>query len=98
MSLIAAHCAKTLVIASTAGNPALQRATKLLLPGMIECVATIAATDDEGSYERRSQVVGEIWKAFAALFTSTAEELRKASHLITLSLSFLIYCFQVLDC
>ena len=49
MSVIAAHCAKTLVIASTGGNPALQHTTKLLLPGMIECVAKIAVMDDEAT-------------------------------------------------
>ena len=77
MAVIAAHCAKTLVVASTSGNSALHRATKLLLPGMIECVAKIAAMDDETSYERRSQIIGEIWKAFSVLFQFTAEDLRK---------------------
>ena len=77
MSVIAAHCAKTLVLASTSNSPALQHATKLLLPGMIECIAHIAALDDERSYDRRSQIVGEIWKAFAALFASAAEDRRK---------------------
>ncbi|KAJ3520851.1 hypothetical protein NM688_g9102 [Phlebia brevispora] len=76
MSVIAAHCAKTLVMASTSGNVVLHQAAKLLLPGMIECVAKLAVMDDDASYERRSQIIGEIWKAFSALFMSTAEELR----------------------
>lgn len=74
LAVIAAHCAKTLIMASTSGLPALQHVTRLLLPGMIDCVAQIAAMDDEASYDRRSQIIGEIWKAFSALFTSTAEE------------------------
>lgn len=64
-------------MASASGNPVLHHATRLLLPGMIECVANIAAMDNEASYERRSQVIGEIWKAFSALFLSTPEELRE---------------------
>ena len=77
MSVIAAHCAKTLTMASTSGNPVLQRTARLLLPGMIECVAKIAVISDDASYERRSQIIGEIWKAFAALYASASEELRK---------------------
>ena len=76
MAVIAAHCAKTLIIASTTGNSALQRATRLLLPSMIECVAHVAVQDDIESQERQVQIVGEIWKAFGALFASTAEDLR----------------------
>ena len=79
MSVIAAHCAKTLTIASTAGSPTLQRAARLLLPSMIECVAHVAVQDDEASQDRRVQIVGEIWKAFGALFASTSEELRMSA-------------------
>lgn len=81
MSLTAAHCAKTLVIASAAGNPALQQCARLLLPGMIECVAKVAALEGESS-EIRVQIIGEIWKAFAALFTSATEETRESANLL----------------
>lgn len=72
-ALTAAHCSKTLVAASTLGNPALSQSAKLLLPGMIECVAKVCALDDSESSER-AQIIGEIWKAFAAMFASTADE------------------------
>lgn len=73
MALTAAHCAKTLVTASAMGNPALQHCARLLLPGMIECIARVAALEGEAT-EVRIQIVGEMWKAFAALFTSSSEE------------------------
>ncbi|EKM52639.1 uncharacterized protein PHACADRAFT_186750 [Phanerochaete carnosa HHB-10118-sp] len=73
MALTAAHCAKTLVTTSVMGNPALQHCAGLLLPGMIECVARVAALEGEPT-EVRVQIISEIWKAFSALFTSTSEE------------------------
>ena len=45
--MTAAHCAKTLVTASALGSPALQHCARLLLPGIIECVARVAALDGE---------------------------------------------------
>ena len=74
MSITAAHCAKTLIIASTHGSPALRQCTKLLLPGMIECLAKIAATEPSETYDMQIQIAGEIFKAFSTLFTSTADE------------------------
>lgn len=74
MSITAAHCSKTLVIASTHGNPALRQCAKLLLPGMIECVAKIAVLEESETLEMHSQIVGEVLKAFAALFASTSED------------------------
>ena len=76
MGLTAAHCAKTLVIASAVGSPSLKQCARLLLPGMIESVAKIAVQDGEGA-EKRVQIVAEMWKAFAALFTASSEENRK---------------------
>ena len=73
MALTAAHCAKTLVIASAMGSPALTHCARLLVPGMIECSARMAALEGEPS-ETCVQIVAEIWKAFAALFTSASEE------------------------
>ncbi len=74
MSITAAHCAKTLIIASLHGSSALRQCAKLLLPGMIECLAKIAATESSKTSDLQIQIVGEIFKAFAALFTSTSEE------------------------
>lgn len=78
MALTAAHCAKTLVAASAMGSPALQHCARLLFPGMVECVARVAALEGEPT-EIRMKIMGEIWKAFAALFTSTSEENSKHS-------------------
>lgn len=81
MALTAAHCAKTLVIASAIGSPSLQQCSRLLLPGMIECIAKIAALEGE-STGMRTQIVAEIWRAFAALFSSSSEENREDPCLI----------------
>ncbi|KAF7335364.1 Clathrin-coated vesicle protein [Mycena sanguinolenta] len=42
MSLPAAHCAKTLIVASTAGNALLQQCARMLIPGLIEYIAKMA--------------------------------------------------------
>ncbi|KAI0688492.1 clathrin-coated vesicle protein [Cytidiella melzeri] len=76
MSITAAHCAKTLIIASIHGSPSLRQCAKLLLPGMIECIVKISATGPGETSEMQSQIVGEIFKAFTTLFTSTGEEQR----------------------
>ncbi|PCH43056.1 ARM repeat-containing protein [Wolfiporia cocos MD-104 SS10] len=74
MSLTAAHCTKTLILASTSGHAALRQCAKRLLPGMIECLAKIAASDK--GLDQQVAIIGEIFKAFAALFASLPEELR----------------------
>ncbi|KAI0742742.1 clathrin-coated vesicle protein [Daedaleopsis nitida] len=77
VSLTAAHCAKTLVMASTSGNPVLRQCARLLLPGLVECLAKAAASSDEPNPpERMLATVGEINKALSALFMSLTEELR----------------------
>ncbi len=86
MSITAAHCAKTLIIASTLGNPSLRNCVKLLLPGMIECIAKIVAGDENETPDLRTQIVGEIWKAFSALFSSTPEDLREYPSIISQSI------------
>ncbi|TBU59882.1 clathrin-coated vesicle protein [Dichomitus squalens] len=77
LSLTAAHCAKTLIMASTSGNPILRQCTRLLLPGLVECLAKAAASSDEASPpDRVMATVGEINKALSALLLSLSEELR----------------------
>jgi HEAT repeat-containing protein 5 len=73
MAVTSAHCAKTLVMASAHGSHALGRCAKLLLPGMIEGIAKVAAMDSGEISDMQVQVVGEIFKAFDALFSSTGE-------------------------
>lgn len=78
MSLTAAHCAKTLIMASVSGSSALRQCTKFLLPGMIECLAKMAAvSEEEAASEQRIATVAEVYKAFSALFTNIPDESRK---------------------
>lgn len=82
ISLTAAHCAKTLILASTSGNVVLRHCAKLLLPGMVECLAKIAASVGNDASDAQLAMADEIFKALAALFSSLSEELRE-SHPIT---------------
>ncbi|KAJ8482572.1 hypothetical protein ONZ51_g5279 [Trametes cubensis] len=77
LSLTAAHCAKTLLMASTTGNPILKQCTRLLLPGLIECLAKAAASSDDATpSEQVLATVSEINKALSALFLSLPEDIR----------------------
>ncbi|KAI0830170.1 ARM repeat-containing protein [Trametes gibbosa] len=77
LSLTAAHCAKTLIMASITGNPILKQCTRLLLPGLVECLAKAAASSDDATpSEKVLATVNEIHKATSALFQSVPEELR----------------------
>ncbi|KAJ7168806.1 clathrin-coated vesicle protein [Mycena filopes] len=77
MSLPAAHCAKTLIVASTSGNVMLQQCAKLLIPGLIEFIAKVAPLVSDGSItEPHAAAVGEVWKAFSAFFGSVPEDHR----------------------
>ncbi|KAF8966949.1 clathrin-coated vesicle protein [Flammula alnicola] len=76
-SLTASHCAKTLILASSSGSPILRQCARLLIPGLIEFVAKMAPLIHDGTVsETQSAAIGEVWKAFAALFTSTVEDQR----------------------
>lgn len=73
--LTAAHCAKTLVLSSSSGSPILRQCARLLIPGLIEFIAKMAPLIHDGSIsEAQGAAIGEVWKAFAALLTATAEE------------------------
>jgi hypothetical protein len=77
ISLTAAHCAKTLILASSSGSPSLRQCVRLLIPGLIEFVAKMAPAIHDGSIiESHAAAVGEVWRAFAALFAITLEEHR----------------------
>lgn len=70
-------------MASTSGNPILRQCTRLLLPGLVECLAKAAASSDEASPpERVMATVGEINKALSALFLSLSEDLRTYPHTV----------------
>lgn len=81
-SLTASHCAKTLVLASVSGsNPTLRQCARLLVPGLIEFVAKVAPLVHDGTVdEGQAAALGEVWKAFAALFgASTVEDGNRTS-------------------
>ncbi|KAJ6526020.1 clathrin-coated vesicle protein [Mycena capillaripes] len=74
MSLPAAHCAKTLIVASTTGNAVLQQCAKMLIPGLIEYIAKMAPLVSDGSItEPHAAAIGEVWKAFSAFFASVSD-------------------------
>lgn len=65
-------------MAGAAGNAVLQHCTKVLFPGMIEYLATVAALmEDPPAQEAHATGVDEILKAFAAFFSSVQEDMRK---------------------
>ncbi len=75
MTLTAAHCAKTLITASTTGNPVLRHCARLLIPSLIEYIAKMAPLVNDGSItESHAAAIGEVWKAFSAFFVSVAED------------------------
>lgn len=75
--MTAAHCAKTLMVASTSGNAVLRQCPKLLMPGMIEFIAKSASSaDDDQVSEARTTALGEVWKAISVLFSSIVEDSR----------------------
>lgn len=81
--MTAAHCAKTLITASASGNPVLKQCTRLLLPGLVECLAKGAASSDDASpSEQVLATVSEIHKALSALFQSLPEDIREFIRLI----------------
>ncbi|KAF8206326.1 armadillo-type protein [Mycena galopus ATCC 62051] len=74
MSLPAAHCAKTLIVASTSGNATLQQCARMLIPGLIEYIAKMAPLVSDGSItDPHAAAIGEVWKAFSAFFSSVPE-------------------------
>ncbi|KAH0586658.1 hypothetical protein H2248_007874 [Termitomyces sp. 'cryptogamus'] len=74
LSLTAAHCAKTLVVASSAGNPMLHHCARLLISGLVEYVAKMAPLVHDGIItEAQVTAIGEVWKAFSTFFSSTPE-------------------------
>ncbi|KAJ7205156.1 clathrin-coated vesicle protein [Mycena haematopus] len=74
MSLPAAHCAKTLIVASTSGNALLQQCARMLIPGLIEYIAKMAPLVSDGSItEVHAAAISEVWKAFSAFFASVSE-------------------------
>ena len=81
MALTAAHCAKTLILASGSGSAILHQCAKLLLPGMVEYVAKVPGlATDETAMRKQSPIMEEVFKAFNVLFLNVAEEARTSMH------------------
>lgn len=82
MSLTAAHCAKTLIVAAASGNQLLRQCPRLLMPGLIEFVGQSAGMVEGGTLpEARLAALNEVWKAFSLFFASVPEDLRELSKL-----------------
>ncbi|KIM27128.1 hypothetical protein M408DRAFT_16736 [Serendipita vermifera MAFF 305830] len=82
VTVIAAHCARTLITASLApnANPALRHCAGLLVPSMITLVSTVAAhVDDPSPLTALTPALDEALKALAALFTGVPEDSRAAA-------------------
>ncbi|KAL0960465.1 hypothetical protein HGRIS_005508 [Hohenbuehelia grisea] len=77
IALTAVHCAKTLIAAATSGNALLKDCCRLVIPGLVEYIAKMAPLSADGSIsDAQSAAVGEIWKAYTAVFASIAEDYR----------------------
>lgn len=71
LCLTAAHCARTLIVASTSGNAMLTSCTRLLIPAFIEFVAQAAPLIIESRIsEHHILALSEVWKSFVIFFTS----------------------------
>ncbi|KAF8523823.1 ARM repeat-containing protein [Gautieria morchelliformis] len=79
LCLTAAHCAKTIFTAASAGSQLLQQCIKLLVPGMITYVASVAALVDEPEAQRiHGPAIEEILKAFSTFLWAVPEISRPA--------------------
>ena len=87
--MTAAYCAKTLILAAASGNKMLNHCIKLLLPGLIEYVASVAASaNEQASQDALVKGTDEILKAFAAFFVSTPDEFRMQFVLLNIYLLY----------
>jgi hypothetical protein len=78
ISLTAAHCAKTIVTAASSGNALLQQCVKLLIPGMITYVASVAALAEEPDVQKvHAPATEEILKALSTFLPTVPEVSRK---------------------
>ncbi|KAJ2921172.1 hypothetical protein H1R20_g15918, partial [Candolleomyces eurysporus] len=76
-SLTAAHCAKTLIVAASAGIPILKQCVRLLIPGLVQFVAKMTPyVHEQKLTEVQLAAIGEIWKAFAAFFGATPDDFK----------------------
>jgi len=79
ISITAAHCAKTIIIAATSGHRILEHCVKMLMPGMVHYIAGVAGSlDGEEANPQDVHVRGveETLKAFVAFFDSVSEDYR----------------------
>jgi hypothetical protein len=83
ISLTAAHCAKTLIVASLAGNPILRQCVRLLIPGLVQFIAKMTPYVHENQLtEVQLAAIGEIWKAFATFLGATPDDCSACSRQI----------------
>lgn len=64
----------------------LRQCAKSLLPSLVEFVAKMAPTVDDSSVsDQQLAAIGEVWKAFAALFVSVPEDQREHHYFLSAS-------------
>ncbi|KAH8084924.1 ARM repeat-containing protein [Cristinia sonorae] len=72
ISITAAQCGRTLVVAALSGNAALRRCLRFLLTAIVDCIASIATAENGSSRaQHHALIVAEIWRTLAHLFTHT---------------------------
>jgi len=77
ISLTAAHCSKILITAASTGHALLQQCVRLLIPGIITYITTVAALADEPDAQKMHvAAIEEILKAFSSLVPSIPAALR----------------------
>lgn len=89
ISLTAAHCSKTLFTAASSGNQLLQQCIKLLVPGMIAYIASVAALVEEPETQKvHGPATEEVLKAFSTFLSSVPE----ASRTFDLNMCVCVWC------
>ncbi|PFH53326.1 hypothetical protein AMATHDRAFT_55203 [Amanita thiersii Skay4041] len=92
VALTAAHCSKTLIVASSGGSSVLRECTRQLLPGLIEFIAGMVPSVNDGTIsEAHIAAIGEVHKAFASFFSSVPGDQRiRALAILLPTLSLLL--------
>jgi hypothetical protein len=81
ISLTAAQCAKTVIVAALSGNPVLCQCSKILVPVLVEYILKVTTQKlHKNCDDTQYLVLDEIWKSFMAILGSITE-MHKASFL-----------------
>ena len=72
-SVTAAHCSRTLILASISGNPQLNQFSNPLLSGFVQSLIKLSSYQDD-SIMPFLPIIQEAWKCFQVLFTISSEQ------------------------